>query len=120
MFLWVSSLCPKVGEGGLGEKVRSGHLFWTMAPLPPSRASWGWSGDSCKVGAVGVQGCAGMWTIKQGCPLACMVVIIPLGGQCSHVMLLPVPYVQGLTASVTEQERWKNPQSSHLIKESGP
>ena len=53
-FLWVSSLCPKVGEGGLGEKVRSGHLFgpWLLslqAELPGvgvgTPAKWGLLGS---------------------------------------------------------------------------
>ena len=56
----------KMAEGGFGENVESGHLLWTMVPLPPSRAFLVLEENSCKVGAVGVQGCAGMWIIKQG------------------------------------------------------
>ena len=76
-----------------GENIMSGHLLWTMVLLPPSRALLGLEWDSCKVGAVGIQRCAGMWIIKRGYPLACMVFIIPLYCQCSHVMLLPICYV---------------------------
>ena len=67
-----------MAEEGFREKIRSGHLLWTMVPLTPKRSFLGLEWDFCKVGAVGVQGCAEMWIIKQGYPLACMVFIIPL------------------------------------------
>ena len=56
----------KMAEEGFGENIMSVHLLWTKFPIPPSRVFLGLEWDSCNVGNVGVQGCAGMWIIKQG------------------------------------------------------
>ena len=56
----------KMAEGDFGQNVISGYLLLIMVALPPNRAFLGLEWDSCNVGNVGVQGCAGMWIIKQG------------------------------------------------------